>query len=93
MDLWTLLGVLAGALTSSGYIPQIIKGFRTKQMDDVSALMPGILGVGMLMWLAYGLHKEDVPIILANIAGSTFAFSIVVQKWAYGRRGDADEPK
>lgn len=92
MDLWTLLGVLAGALTSSGYIPQIIKGFRTKQMDDVSVLMPGILGAGMLMWLAYGLHKEDIPIILANIAGSTFAFSIVVQKWVYGRRGDADEP-
>lgn len=87
MDPWTLLGILAGALTSSGYIPQIVKGFRTKSMEDVSALMPGILGSGMLMWLAYGLHQEDLPIILANIAGSTFAFAIVVQKFAYGRRG------
>ena len=81
--MWTLLGVVAGALTSSGYLPQIVKGFRTKRMDDVSVLMPGILGVGMLLWLAYGIHKEDVPIILANIAGSTFAFTIVAQKYCY----------
>jgi len=88
MDMWTLLGVVAGALTSSGYLPQIVKGFRTKRMDDVSVLMPGILGVGMLLWLAYGIHKEDVPIILANIAGSTFAFTIVAQKYCYRRHKD-----
>jgi MtN3 and saliva related transmembrane protein len=87
MDMWTLLGVSAGVLTSSGYIPQIVKGFRTRSMDDVSALMPGVLGVGMLLWLAYGIHEEDLPIILANIAGSAFAFTIVVQKRLYsGRR-------
>jgi MtN3 and saliva related transmembrane protein len=85
MDPWTLLGIFAGALTSSGYIPQIVKGFRTRRMEDVSTLMPAILGFGMLMWLAYGLHQEDLPIILANIAGSTFAFTIVAQKLVYGR--------
>jgi uncharacterized protein with PQ loop repeat len=42
----------------------------------------------MLLWLAYGIHKEDVPIILANIAGSTFAFTIVAQKYCYRRRRD-----
>ena len=86
MDSWTLLGVAAGVLTSSGYIPQIVRGFRTKRMDDVSALMPTILGVGMLMWLAYGVHREDVAIILANVAGSALAFTIVAQKRYYGRR-------
>ncbi len=90
MDMWTLLGVVAGALTSSGYLPQIVKGFRTKRMDDVSALMPGILGVGMLLWLVYGIHKEDLPITLANIAGSTFAFTIVIQKCYYRRYQGGD---
>ena len=86
MDMWTVLGVAAGVLTSSGYIPQIVKGIRTRSMDDVSALMPGILCAGMLMWLAYGIHQEDLPIILANIAGSAFAFTIVAQKRIYRRR-------
>lgn len=85
MDMWVLLGISAGALTSSGYIPQIVRGFRTKKMDDVSALMPVILGVGMLMWLAYGVHREDVAIMLANVAGSALAFTIVAQKMYYGR--------
>lgn len=88
--MWTLLGVAAGALTSSGYIPQIVKGFRTKRLEDVSVMMPGILGVGMLLWLAYGIHKEDLPIILANIAGSTFAFTIVIQTCYYRRYQGGD---
>lgn len=87
MDAWTLLGVAAGALTSSGYIPQIVKGLRTRSMGDVSVLMPAVLGVGMLMWLAYGVHEGDVPVILANIAGSAFAFTIVAQKFCYRGRG------
>jgi MtN3 and saliva related transmembrane protein len=91
MDTWTLLGILAGVMTSSGYIPQIVKGFRTRRMEDVSVLMPGILGAGMLLWLAYGLHEQDVPIILANIAGSAFAFTIVAQKRLLGWRRRACE--
>lgn len=86
MDAWTVLGIAAGALTSSGYLPQIVKGFRTKRMEDVSVLMPGLLGLGMLMWLVYGIHREDIPIMLANIAGSFFAFSIVAQKYYYRSR-------
>jgi MtN3 and saliva related transmembrane protein len=86
MDAWTVLGLLAGTLTSSGFIPQIVKGFRTKRMQDVSLLMPSILVVGMGLWLIYGIAREDLAIIAANLAGCSFAGTIVAMKLMYDRK-------
>ena len=33
-----ILGLTAGAVTSMGFIPQLIRGYRTKKLDDVSLL-------------------------------------------------------
>jgi len=85
VDVWTYLGFLAGALTSTGYLPQIVKGFRTKKMQDVSLLMPAILGVGMFLWLVYGLAREDIVIVVANIVGSSLTALLVAMKIRYDR--------
>jgi MtN3 and saliva related transmembrane protein len=87
MDQWTYLALVAGALTSTGYVPQIIKGLRTKRMSDVSLLMPAILGMGMLLWLLYGLAREDVAIIAANVVGCALTLTLVLLKIRY------DSPK
>jgi len=84
-DVWTYLGFLAGALTSTGYLPQIVKGLRTKRMHDVSLLMPAVLGVGMLLWLIYGLAREDIVIVIANIVGSSLTALLVAMKIRYDR--------
>lgn len=86
-DVWTWLGFLAGALTSTGYLPQIVKGFRTKKMRDVSLLMPAILGVGMFLWLVYGFAREDMVIVVANIVGTSLTALLVAMKIRYDRGG------
>ena len=83
MDEWTYLAFIAGALTSTGYLPQIIKGYRTKKLEDVSLLMPAVLGSGMMLWLAYGLAREDPAIIVANVVGSTLTAALVLMKLRY----------
>jgi MtN3 and saliva related transmembrane protein len=83
MDDWTYLAFIAGALTSTGYLPQIIKGFRTKRLEDVSLLMPAVLGLGMFLWLVYGLARGDPAIIVANVVGSTFTGILVLMKMRY----------
>jgi len=86
MDQWTYLALVAGALTSTGYVPQIIKGLRTKRMSDVSLLMPAILGLGMFLWLLYGLVREDVAIIAANLVGCALTLTLVLLKMRYDPR-------
>jgi MtN3 and saliva related transmembrane protein len=66
MDLMTLIGLTAGFITTTGFIPQIVKGYRTRSMRDVSLTMPLVLMVGMTLWLIYGIYLRDVPIIFWN---------------------------
>ena len=84
-DIWTYLGFLAGALTSTGYLPQIVKGLRTRKMRDVSLLMPAVLGLGMSLWLVYGLVREDIAIIVANIIGTSLTAVLLVMKLRFDR--------
>jgi MtN3 and saliva related transmembrane protein len=67
MDDWLVLGLAAGLLTTIGFVPQLVKGYRTKRMDDVSLVMPILLSAGMALWLGYGIMIDSLPIIFWNI--------------------------
>lgn len=80
---WTILGLVAGLLTTSSFIPQLIKGYRTKRMDDVSLLMPAVLGTGMFLWLLYGIAVNDLPIIIWNAISVALNLGIIFLKIRY----------
>ena len=80
-----MLGVLAGFLTTIGFVPQIIKGYRTRRMEDVSLLMPVVLGIGMLLWLMYGIYLENLPIIIWNAIAFSLNMAVVGLKLRYAR--------
>ena len=83
IDVLTFLGVAAGAVTSIGFIPQLLKGYRTKRLTDVSYGMPLFLAFGMSLWLAYGLFRSDIAIILANTFGVGCNLLLVILKHRY----------
>jgi len=72
----TLVGSIASVLVSSSFIPQIIKGYRTKHLNDVSYLLMILISVGMSLWIVYGIEKQDAIIIGANAA--TIALNMVL---------------
>jgi len=77
MDALISIGLLAGSLTTAGFVPQIIKGYRTKKMGDVSLIMPVVLAAGMLLWLFYGIGLNDLPIVLWNAVALALNLTIV----------------
>ena len=77
------LGLLAGTITSSGFVPQIVRGYRTKKLDDVSYWMPLVLAIGMSIWLTYGLFINDIAIITTNIFGVACNVSLIGMKRIY----------
>jgi MtN3 and saliva related transmembrane protein len=89
MDDWLMLGVLAGFLTTIGFMPQIIKGYRSKRMEDVSLLMPMVLGAGMLLWLLYGISLNNLPIVLWNAIAFSLNMAVIGLKLRYARNGRA----
>ena len=82
-DLFTWLGVVAGAITSIGFIPQLFRGYKTKRLDDISYWMPIVLAFGLFLWLLYGFLRNDLAIIVANIFGVMCNFFLILMKKLY----------
>ena len=80
---WKIVGIIAAVCTTSGFIPQIIKGIRTKRLDDVSPVMCILLIFGLSLWLSYGIHIEDMIIIVANAFGVLFSVLIITLRFKY----------
>ncbi|DAC73133.1 MAG TPA: hypothetical protein DSN98_01630 [Thermoplasmata archaeon] len=83
IDLITVIGFSAGAITSIGFFPQIVRGYRTKKLDDVSYGMPLLLALGMSLWLIYGALRIDIAIIIANAVGISCNVILVTMKKRY----------
>lgn len=67
MDAVTILGLVAAALTTTAFLPQLLKTWRTKSAKDVSLWMLITFSIGVFLWLIYGLCIQSVPVILANL--------------------------
>jgi MtN3 and saliva related transmembrane protein len=82
-DIFTWLGLAAGTITSIGFLPQIVKGYKTKHLDDVSYWMPFVIAAGMTLWLTYGLLRNDIAIIVANAFGVGCNILLILMKKRY----------
>ncbi len=83
---WEIIGIIAAICTTSGFIPQIIRGIRTKRLDDLSPVMYMLLIVGLSLWLSYGIHIEDMIVIVANAAGLALSLFVVFLRFKYMRQ-------
>lgn len=73
-----IIGLVAALLTTSGFIPQVLKTWKTKDVSSLSLPMYLVLFVGMLLWLAYGIINESIALILANIASAMLTLLIMI---------------
>lgn len=62
----TYIGFLAAILTTTAFLPQVIKTWRSKETKDISLSMLLILFAGIVLWLVYGISIGDKPLIAAN---------------------------
>jgi MtN3 and saliva related transmembrane protein len=83
LDMFTWLGVAAGAITSLGFIPQLYRGYKTKRLEDISYWMPSVLAFGMSLWLMYGILRDDLAIIIANTFGVMCNLLLILMKKIY----------
>lgn len=86
MEAVTVLGLLAGLVTTAGFAPQLVKGYRSRSMKDVSLFMPLVLITGMSLWLLYGVYLNDLPIILWNGVAISLNVIMVAMKLRFDGR-------
>ena len=72
-----ILGMLAAALTSLSYLPQLQKTIPRNSTSDLSLKMLVALSAGLCLWVVYGVVKDDWVIILANSIGATLSLAVL----------------
>ena len=78
-----ILATVAGIMILSGWVPQIIKGYRTKKLDDVSKYLMILVAVGAFLWMIYGIEKDDPYIIGVNVAAIVLTMIVLSMKFRY----------
>lgn len=78
------IGFLAAFLTTISFAPQAIKTIRTRSTESISLGMYIIFTVGVICWLIYGVHINDLPIILANAVTLILTGTILILKIKHG---------
>jgi MtN3 and saliva related transmembrane protein len=80
-----VIGIVAGIFTSSSLLPQVIKILKEKKVEDLSMTMFISLLIGIILWVIYGIMRDDWPIIVTNSFSVLLNFLILFLKFKYGR--------
>ncbi len=84
MNAENTIGFLAATLTTSAFLPQVLKIWRSRSTKDLSLPMLVTFILGVSLWLIYGLLVNANPIIIANIITLFLNLMILGFKLKYG---------
>lgn len=88
----TVLGVIAAILTTTAWIPQLLRTFRTRHARDLSWAYVVVFGSGVALWSVYGLLQGDGAVIGANVVTLVLLAGLAALKWST-ERGHAAIPE
>ena len=83
MNTISILGLLAGSLTTIAFLPQVFKTWKSRSAKDLSLGMFSIFTLGVALWLAYGILINDLPVILANVVTLILASTLLFFKLSW----------
>ena len=68
------VGFFAATLTTSAFLPQAYKIWKSRSAFGLSLTMYMVMATGTLSWLVYGLFIKSPSVIVAN----SISFSIIL---------------
>ncbi len=74
------IGILAAFLTTTAFIPQVVRVMRTHDTHAISLWMYILFTTGVALWLVYGVMLCLWPVILANSATLILALIVIYFK-------------
>ncbi|MEM7550327.1 MAG: SemiSWEET transporter [Bacteroidota bacterium] len=80
MEFNQVIGLIAAFLTTTAFVPQVIRTVRTRSTRDLSLGMFLMTFTGTCCWLIYGLLIGELPVILANTFTVAFSFILLFYK-------------
>ena len=89
---WESIGFIAAFLTMFGFLPQVIKIYKSKSVNDLSLLAIVQFMIGIFLWLVYGVHLKNFVIILANSVTFVILIAALVLFLKYSKKASSSKP-
>lgn len=96
---FNLLQLAGGIILSLGYIPQIIKTFTTKSVDDLSLRYYVLVFIGVLMMELYSIFNvisgvaEMFMFFVTNTISLACCGTMMVLTFKYGRKNKKEQKR
>ncbi|AOW20901.1 SemiSWEET family sugar transporter [Urechidicola croceus] len=78
-----ILGLVAATLTTASFIPQVLKAWKTKSVENISLTMYLILLLGIILWFIYGIYVNSISVALANLVTAILVTLVIYFKLKY----------
>ncbi len=86
MNTVDILGLVATSFTTSSFVPQVWRTWKTRDVSGISLPTYIIITIGLALWLVYGLLKNDLPLVVANAMMMVLTSAITLMKLTFGSR-------
>ena len=83
IDKYEIIGLIAAVLTTSSFVPQVYKTWKTKSVGNLSLTMYIAMFVGIILWLIYGIHLNSFSMIVANSVTALLTITLIIFKLRY----------
>jgi MtN3 and saliva related transmembrane protein len=83
-NLSTPIGLVAGFLTTIAFVPQVLRVWRARSARDLSLHAFATFTAGVALWLAYGILRNEAPIIVWNAITLALASTLLGMKLRFG---------
>ena len=86
MNALDLLGLVATCFTTSSFVPQVWRTWKTRDVSGISLPTYVIITIGLALWLVYGWLRGDMPLMVANAVMVVLPGAITVMKLRFEQR-------
>lgn len=85
----TILGTVAGTLSTASFVPQVLKAWRERDTGAISKRMYCVTVSAFVLWTAYGFLLGSLPLIIFNALSLVLSGTILVMKLRNDRHPSA----
>ena len=78
-----IIGHIAGLVIIVSWIPQVVKSYKTKSVNDLSIMMVILILIGTVLWISYALLVKDKPVFAVNVVLTILISYILYLKIKY----------
>ena len=78
ISLPTIIGLIAGCLSSWSLVPQLLKCWRDGLTEAVSKKMFATRAFGLVLWIVYGFFAGSLPVVIFSSINLLLSITILV---------------